>query len=586
MEEKTNFRALNRDVLDIIRKLLVDPLDKSNLTKVVGPSSLDPMTYIMNLKDGEPNGQVDPKSRMAVFSVAKLIEYCYECFINQYEKDKVKYDDKVLNKIRTKTLKSKGYTIWLLDYEHDLGKRNPQSIIQFKMITNAETNIDECHFTIKTNSSYDKTKNVNSDNSDDPDDIWIENMHCILYDNQEKFDVTLNIENLKSTKDLELPKFLNGEKVSVNKRIDVFRFAAIYFTQHLTKLSWFPNFVYKTDPIKASIIELLLVSILKKKKIFGDDDGISDVLCGKFLKSVYTEYLIMYQPRLDPELPSKTKAQAIAKAIAAELQAQAIGVKLHAQIGKKLFYCRTQLMMAINDAKILKDLILLPEWQLQLKYYTYILIGLCDDNADIHFPETLTTIIEKIDKNNKEMDKDQKVIDLSKEIDKFLAFVEEVSEVSKFSKEEGSKNKSDADNYKYLTEIAKILKTSKSAPETIRRNINDNVKLNELHNTLQVLYETLKSVKSVESVRTQVNSNSLNVINGLLFKGYMDTLIDLKKYHVPKYIEVVDLKKIRIWAAVDNLDLFHNSLNEIINNLEQLQALQKRKEEERSKKAI
>jgi len=573
MEKETNFRALNGDVLDIIRKLL-DPLDKSNLTKVVGPSSLDPMTYIMNLKDGEPNEdrwQVDPTSRRAVFSVANTIEFCYECFMRQYKNDKKKYDDEFLNKIQipSKTLKSKAYTIWLLDFNDDFGRRNPQSIIEFKMITNADTNIDECHFTIKTNMAYNRADPVDNLAKPINKPIWITNIHCILSnDNQEKFDVTLNIENLESTIALELPKFVNGEKVSVKWRINVFRFAAIYFTRYLTKFSWFPNFVYKTDPIKPSIVELLLVSILKKKKIFGDDDGISDFVCGRYLKNMYNEYLIMYQPLPDPELPLKTKAQAELQAKTqanAHAQAQA---RLQKGIIDTYVTCRGQLTMALKEAKILKDLILLPEWQLKLKYYTHILKGLCKDNAEIHFPKTLTTIIKKIDENNTKMDQDvdQIEIDLSKEIQNFHAFVNQ--ETTK-----GSKNKSDDANYRVLTMIAEILETSRNAPKIIRENIDHNVELIQLHYTIQVLYETLELVELVESVRTQVNSNSLKMINGLLFIGYMATLIDLKNNHVPKYIEVVneDLKQIRKWVAVDNLDLFQDSLNQIIGNLKKLQ---------------
>jgi len=209
--------------------------------------------------------------------VANTLECCYKCFLDQYKQDK----KKALNK-------EKSYTIWLLDRSSWI--RKPESIIEFKMITNDETKFDECHFTITTNMSHDQAK---------PN--WVENIQCkFLNDTQKDFTVTLNVKDLKSTKDLKLPTFENGT-VSVNERIDVFRFAAIYFTQHFTETSGhhYHNIVYKMDPIKPSIVELLLVSILKKKKIY-PGDGISNFVCGEDLKDIYKTSLASYEHRPEP----------------------------------------------------------------------------------------------------------------------------------------------------------------------------------------------------------------------------------------------------------------------------------------------
>jgi hypothetical protein len=486
----------------------------------------------MNLTDGKvtPNEKVNPKSRRAVFSVANTIEYCYECFIDQYKQDK----KKALNRAFTKPLKEKSYTIWLLDIDDEfrasLMIRKPESIIEFKIITNDTTNTDECHFTIKTNMS---------DNLNNP--LWVENIHCILWNgNQEEFIVTLKIKDLKSTKGLELPTYENGTNVYVKWRIDVFRFAAIYFTRYFTKYSRYPNIVYKMDPLKPSIMELLLVSVLKKKKIH-PGDGISNFVCGRDLINIYNTYLDSYQHRPEPELP---------QAPTSELQT------LNTQINTKRFICRAQLMIALNDAKILKDFILLPLWQFQFKYYTNILSVLSKQTVWAELDYTvLQKMSLKIEENSDKMDADVSqsgIIDLSDEIKTFF--------------ENTIPTNISHDERKALTKISKILR--KPQTETIRENIDDNVGLKHLHHIIQVLYDMLKAVKLTDELKK--NKDSL--------KGLLD-------HAVPKYI--VKLNEIRqvnavdvdIVSAIDNLDLFQNSLNEIIVNLNELLRLKDKKDQ-------
>jgi hypothetical protein len=524
----TTFRDLNEDVYDLIRNLLTNPQDKYNLRRVVGKQSLSDLTYIMNLTDDSPYvSQVDPTSRRAVFSVANTIEYCYNCFIHQYKNVKEQHDDKILNKLKRKTLKSKAYTIWLLDIDQKYSERKPESIIEFKMITNDQTNVDDCHFTIKTNMSGDPNK-----------PLWVENIHCILLnDNQEDLSVTLNIENLKSTDQLDIPKYKNGTQILVKWRIDVFRFAAIYFTRFLSQSSWFDNFMHKEDPKKPSSMKLLL-SILKRKRI-EPYSGLSYYVCDRDLKNVYNAYLQHYIHRPDTELhpPSPPSPPSTQKADLEFYRQE--------QIRKTVFICRAQLMMALNDAKNLKDLIILPKWQLKFKYYTNILRGLCDD--DLHFPKILDTIITKLDDNNKKMDSDvnQSEKDLSTDITKLDGFIKAEETNITYGQ------------YEVLSDIAEILRTSLTQSETKRKNINDNVQLIKLHRTIQVAYNMLQTESFTD----------------FTFQTIMDTLSHLIDDVVPKYIDM--LNEIRQWAAieVDNLDFFKGSLRQILYHLTNLKML-------------